>query len=164
MKKISYFIISLIFLMNTIACTGYKPIFSSSNLKIKIVDYSIIGDKRLGNQIYYKLDKFTQLDADGPEVKNISMLINSSKNKTATVKDTAGKILSYKINLLTLITVKDFTTDKVIINESFSYSSSYKVQDQYSETLNLENRVTENLINKTYDDLLIKMTEIYMEK
>ena len=150
--------------MNTIACTGYKPIFSSSNLKIKIVDYSITGDKRLGNQIYSKLHRFTQLDADGPEVKNISILINSSKNKEAMVKDTTGKILTYKINLLTIITVKDFTTDKVIINESFSYFSSYKVQDQYSETLNLENRLTENLINRTYEDLLIKMTEINIEK
>ena len=55
MKKISYLLISLIFLINIGACTGYKPIFSSSNLKFKIADYSISGDKNLGTQIYNKL-------------------------------------------------------------------------------------------------------------
>ena len=55
MKKISYLLISLIFLINIGACTGYKPIFSSSNLEFKITDYSILGDKKLGNKIYSKL-------------------------------------------------------------------------------------------------------------
>ena len=55
MKKISYLLISLIFLINISACTGYKPIFGSSNLEFKIADYSISGDKKLGNKIYVKL-------------------------------------------------------------------------------------------------------------
>ena len=45
MKKIYYFLISLIFLTNISACSGYKPIFGSTNLKFKIVDHEIIGDK-----------------------------------------------------------------------------------------------------------------------
>ena len=45
-----------------------------------------------------------------------------------------------------------------ILSESFSFSSIYKAQDQYSETIKLENKTTENLINKTYQDLLIKLS------
>ena len=45
MKKIFYLLISLILLINISACTGYEPIFSSTNLKFKIADYSISGDK-----------------------------------------------------------------------------------------------------------------------
>ena len=55
MKKTSYLFISFIILINIVACAGYEPIFSSTNLEFKIADYSISGDKKLGNQIYSKL-------------------------------------------------------------------------------------------------------------
>ena len=160
MKKISYLLISLILLLNISACTGYKPIFSSSNIiEFKITDYSITGDKKLGNQIYSKLYNLSQTTRNTSEVKNIHILINVLKEKNATAKNSAGKILAYKINLSTTVTVENFTTGNQILNESFASSSSYKVQDQYSETIKLENRVIENLINKTYQDLLIKLSE-----
>ena len=55
MKKITYFIFSFIILLILInGCTGYKPIFSSTNLQFKIADYSIEGNKVLGKKIYYK--------------------------------------------------------------------------------------------------------------
>ena len=160
MKKISYLLISLILLLNISACTGYKPIFSSSNIiEFKITDYSITGDKKLGNQIYSKLYNLSQITKNTSEVKNIYILINVLKEKNATAKNSAGKILAYKINLSTTVIVENFTTGNQILNESFASSSSYKVQDQYSETIKLENRVIENLINKTYQDLLIKLSE-----
>ena len=160
MKKISYLLISLILLLNISACTGYKPIFSSSNIiEFKITNYSITGDKKLGNQIYSKLYNLSQITKNTSEVKNIYILINVLKEKNATAKNSAGKILAYKINLSTTVIVENFTTGNQILNESFASSSSYKVQDQYSETIKLENRVIENLINKTYQDLLIKLSE-----
>ena len=45
------------------------------------------------------------------------------------------------------------------LNETFVFSSTYTVQDQYSETIKLENKSLENLINETYEDLLIKLIE-----
>ena len=159
MKKISYLLISLILLLNISACTGYKPIFSSSNIEFKITDYSITGDKKLGNQIYSKLYNLSQTTRNTSEVKNIYILIDVLKEKNATAKNSAGKILAYKINLSTIVIVKNFTTGNQILNENFTSSSSYKVQDQYSETIKLENRAIENLINKTYQDLLIKLSE-----
>ena len=159
MKKISYLLISLIFLINISACTGYKPIFSSSNLGFKIADYSITGDKKLGNQIYSKLYSLSQSTKNTSEIKNIYILINVSKDKNATAKDGTGKVLAYKINLSTTVTVRDFITNNEILNESLVFSSSYKVQDQHSETIKLENRSVESLINETYQDLLIKLSE-----
>ena len=159
MKKISCFLISLTLLINIGACTGYEPIFSSSNIEFKITDYSITGDKKLGNQIYSKLYNLSQTTRNTSEVKNIYILINVLKEKNATTKNSAGKILAYKINLSITVTVRDFLTNNHILNENFSYSASYKVQDQYSETIKLENRAIENLINKIYQDLLIKLSE-----
>ena len=159
MKKISYLLISLIFLINISACTGYKPIFGSSNLEFKIVDYSISGDKRLGNQIYSRLYNASKSTENVPGSKNIYILINSSQNKNATAKNSAGKILGYRVSLSTAITVKDLMTGNEILNETFSYSSTYKTQDEFFETKKIENQTIENLINTTYQDLLIKLSE-----
>ena len=159
MKKISYLLISLIFLINISACTGYKPIFGSSNLEFKIVDYSISGDKRLGNQIYSRLYNFSKSTKNVTGAKNIYFLINSSQEKTATSKNSAGKILGYRINLSIAITAKDLMTGNEILNETFFYSSTYKTQDEFFETKKLENQIIENLIDTTYQDLLIKLSE-----
>ena len=158
MKKISYLFLLLFILINTAACNGYKPIFSSSNLKFKIADYSISGDKNLGNQIYSKLYDLSRSTKKTSESKNIYILIDTSKKKNATAKDSAGKILGYKINLSALITIKDVMTGSEILSENFSFSSTYKAQDQYFETVKLETQTTQNLINNIYQDLLIKLS------
>ena len=159
MKKISYLFISIVLLANIGACTGYKPIYSTSNFEFKIANYSIAGDQKLGNKIYSKLYNLSKSTESTPGVKNIYILINVLKDKNATAKDSAGKILAYKINLSTTITVKDFMTGNQILSESFFSSSTYKVQNQYSETIKLENQSIENLVNKTFHDLLIKLSE-----
>ena len=158
MKKILYLLISFIILINIGACAGYEPIYSSSNLEFKIADYSISGDKKLGNQIYSKLYDLSRTTKKTSETKNIYLLINVSKDKNATAKDSTGKILGYRINLSTTITIKDVMTGNEILNENFSLSSTYKAQDQYSETIKLENQTTENLINSIFQDLLIKLS------
>ena len=159
MKKISYLLISLVLLINITACAGYKPIFGTANLKFKISDYSIEGDKKIGNMIYSKLHNLSKLNKDNNEAKNVELIINILKEKNATTKDKAGKILAYKINLTTTIKLKDFYSGNEILNEIFSYSASFNVQDQYSETIKLENKSIENLIDKTYKELLIKLSE-----
>ena len=159
MKKILYLLISFIILINIGACAGYKPIFGSSNLEFKIAEYSISGDKKLGNKIYSKLYDLSRSTKKTSETKNIYLLINVSKDKKATAKNSAGKILGYRISLSTAITVKDLMTGNEILNETFSYSSTYKTQDELFETKKLENQIIENLINTTYQDLLIKLSE-----
>ena len=158
MKKISYLFLFFFILINISACNGYKPIFSSSNLKFKIADYSISGDKSLGTQIYNKLYNLSRSTEINSEVRNIYILINTSKEKKASAKDSAGKILGYKINLSASITIKDVMTGNKIISENFSYASTYKTQDQYFDTVKLENQTTEDLIENLYQDLLIKLS------
>jgi hypothetical protein len=158
MKKIPYLFILFIILINIGACAGYEPIFSSSNIEFKIADYSISGDKKLGNQIYSKLYDLSRSGKKTSEVKNIYILINASQKKKATAKDSTGKILGYRINLFASITIKDVMTGSEILSENFSFSSTYKAQDQYFETVKLEKQTTQNLINNIYQDLLIKLS------
>ncbi len=160
MKKITYLTISFILLIGINACAGYKPIFNTSNLQFKISDYSIKGDKSLGKKIYTKLYNLSQSNKSNTAVKNINISIEASKSKTVKVKDSAGKILEYNIILNTNVEIKDYFTNNQILNHNFNYFSSYKTQDQFFDSLKLENKTIENLLDQTYQDLLIKMTTV----
>ena len=164
MKKILLLITSLFILIHISSCTGYKPIFGSTNFNFEIAKHTIDGEKELGNQIYSKLYGVSNLNKNNTASKSIEISINVSKDKFATIKNNAGKILEYRINISTNIIVNDFLENKEILNQNFDYSSSYKVQDQHFETVNLENKTTEDLIEKTYQDCLVKISEIIEKK
>jgi len=164
MKKISYIIASLIIFININSCVGYKPIFDSTNIQFKIINHSIEGNKKLGNKIYTKLYNLSKSNKNNPEAKDVDIIIKVSKDKSSTAKNDAGKIIEYKINLNSQIIIKDYVTNLENLNQSFNSYASYKVQDEYSETLKLENKTIENLLDKTYQDLLLKMSENIFSK
>ena len=159
MKKIFYLLASFILLINIIACTGYKPIFSSTNIQFEIADYSIEGDKILGNKIYSKLYSVSESKKNNQDVRQINFIINTSKSKNSTAKDSAGKIIEYRIILNTNVKVTDFITNEMILNQTFTSSLSYRAQDQYADTIKLEAKSTEDLINNTYNKLLNKLSQ-----
>ena len=159
MKKISYLIFIIVFLIFISGCSGYKPIFASKNLQFKISEYSIEGNKILGNKIYSKLYRLSKTQKNDQNARSLGFLIKVSKDKNATSKNSAGKILEYKITLNTEVEIKDFATDNEILNKTFISSLTYKVQSLYSDTVNLEKKTIENLINKTYQKLLIKLSQ-----
>jgi len=159
MKKTIYFIFSFILLILINECTGYKPIFGSSNLQFKIADYTIEGNKVLGKKIYAKLYSISQSSENDQNARSVDFFINVSKDKNASVKNSAGIILEYKITLNSEIKVKDFITDDQILNQTFTFSLTYDVQNQQSDTVKLENRSIEAMIDKTYQELLIKLSQ-----
>ena len=163
MKRITGLIISIIFLTFINACAGYKPLYTT-NFQFKIADYSIQKNKKLGRQIYSKLYNLSKSNEDNAEIQNITVLIDLAKDKSPTSKDSKGKILEYRITLNSNIIIKDYFSGDEILNQYFSYSSSYKVQDRYSETIKLENQSITNLIDKTFQNLLIKMSENILAK
>ena len=163
MKKITYLIISLIFLNFLNACAGYKPIYTT-DLEFEIADYYLKTNKKLGRQIYSKLYNLSKSNKNNANARSIAVSIDITKDKNATVKDGAGKVLEYRIILINNIIIKDHLTDDDILNQTFSYSSTYKVQDQHSDTIKFENKSIEDLINKTYQNLLIKMSKSILTK
>ena len=164
MKKTTFLIISLFLLIYINACAGYKPIFSSSNFEFKIADYSINGNKKVGNKIYSKLHNISKLNKNNPDTQSVRVSIHTSMDKLATVKNSSGKILEYKINLNSNIIIYNFLTDDEILNHNSNYYSSYKVQDQHSESLKLENQIIENLVDTTYQNVLVKISENFTTK
>ena len=159
MKKIAHPIFSFIILIFINGCIGYEPIFSSTNVQFEIADYSIEGNKILGKKLYSKLHSASKYKSNEQNSRNIDLVIKVSKAKNATTKDSAGKILEYKITLNTDVKVTDFITNDVILNQAFISSLTYKVQNKYSDTVNLENTSVENLLDKTYQELLTRLTQ-----
>ena len=164
MKKVIYPIFSFILLLFINGCAGYEPIFGSTNLQFEIVDYSIEGNKILGNKIYSKLYSLSKSKKDDQNLRRVDLVIKVSKDKNVTTKDSAGKILQYKITLNTDIKVTDFITKDKILNQIFISSLIYKVQNKYSDTVDLENQIIENLLSKTYQELVIKLTQNIITK
>jgi len=159
MKKVIYPIFSFILLLFINGCAGYEPIFGSTNLQFEIADYSIEGNKILGNKIYSKLYSLSKSKKDDQNLRRVDLVIKVSKDKNATAKNSAGKILEYKITLNTDVEVTDFITKDKILNQIFVSSLTYKVQDKYSDTVDLENRSIEDLLNKTYQELVTRLAQ-----
>ena len=159
MKKALTIIISFALLMCIGACSGYEPIFSSTNFGLKIADHSIKGDKKLGNKIYANLYNLTKSNKNNQDIKTISLFIKASKSKEATSKDSAGETLEYRITLTTEVRVSDYLTNDKILNQTFSSSINYKLQNQYSDSIKLENKSMDDLIQKTYQELLMRLSD-----
>ena len=160
MKKIAYLTLLIILSISIKSCSGYKPIFSTSNLNFNIQSYSIEGNRRLGNNIYSKLHNLSKAQKNKENLRNIDLYINVLDSKEGTSKDTAGKILEYKISIRVEIKINDSTNSKKILNEVFTSSTSYKTQSEYSQTLKLEEKSLDNLLNSTYQKVLIKLSNV----
>ena len=154
MKKNYSLILSLFLIIFVNGCAGYKPLFNSSSLMINIKKHTIEGDQDLGKRIYLKLENLLK-SKNKKDKKNINLFLDISKNKQPTIKDKSGKITEYKITLNTIIIVKKYETEKLILNKNISNSINYRVQDQYSKSMIKENKAIEDLINQTYQEVLV---------
>ena len=159
MKKILYsiFILTSFVLINQ--CAGYKPIFATTDTQFKIVDKEIVGNTSLGNRLYSKIHALSKSKNNEQNIKNITLILDVGKTKSPTSKDSSGKVLEYKINLNAIVEAKDYLTNKSILKQNFNSSLNYKVQSKYSDTLTLEGKTIDDLIDKTYQDILFNLSK-----
>ena len=118
----------------------------------------------MGNRIYSKLYNLSKSNKNNENAKNIYIKIKVSKEKKATAKDSTGKILEYKINLNTKIVANNYLPNDELLHHNFASSLSYKVQEQFSETLKSENKSIDDLINKTSEEILFSLTKNIADK
>ena len=159
MNKKTYLSLSLIFLIFLYGCAGYEPIFNPASINFEIKNYTIEGEKSVGKNIYSKLNILSKTNQSDKNKKNINLLIDASKNKSTFSKNSAGKILSYKITINIKINITDSLTNKNLLNKTFVNSLSYKIQEQFSDTVELENKTIDTLTEQTYENLLISLSE-----
>ena len=159
MKKINYLVTFLTLLIIINGCSGYKPIFNSGNVNFQISESLIEGEEFLGKLILSKLQNLSDQSKKKQNRKNINLYINVETNKNVAARDSAGKIKGYKITLSANVKINDYLTNKEILNNTFSSSISYIKQKSYSDTVDVEKKVINDLINNAYQKLLIQLTQ-----
>ena len=159
MKKIISISILSILLTLTNNCSGYKPIFASKNMNFKISEHITEGDKRIGNEIYSKLYRASSSKTNNKNIQDLNIYIKSEKEKMATAKDTTGKTLEYKMSLNINIKITKNTDKDVVLDKIYNSSLRYKIQEQYSDTIKLENKSVKDIIDQIYQNILIDLSK-----
>ena len=159
MKKTFNLILLILFVIPLYNCSGYKPIFKSSNFDFIIADHNLEGEVEFGEVILARLQKASDARENSSKVKRISLSIKVNKDKIGTIKDSKGKTQEYKIFLETIIKVHDTSENELILDDNFSYSQSYKIQDSFADMTRQENKIIDDLLNKTFQELLIRLSE-----
>ena len=159
MRRIIFTFSFLIISFYLVGCAGYKPIFASAKVEFDIGMHKIEGDKLLGNKIFSNVKNLSKKKSGEANSKSLDFLISVSNEKKPTSKNSSGKILEYKITINTKIIVTESLTKVKILEENYNQSVAYKVQEQYSDTVKLEKRSIDGLLNKVYQNLLIKLSE-----
>jgi len=83
-------------------------------LQFKIADYSIEDNRILGYKIYSKLYSLSKSKKDDQNLRRVDLVIKVSKDKNVTTKDSAGKILQYKIQIN--IYLEELESKKILLN------------------------------------------------
>ena len=151
MQKLKNFFIMTICIWLVYSC-GYTPIFSSKNIKFKIVEIQKRGDANIA-ELFAESIKKNQNNLDGLE--KISLIIDASKNKTTLVKDKSGKILSYKLEIIIKANAKRISSNEIIVSKELSATSNFDNKDRIYDVSNLESKITKDLIKKLSRDLIL---------
>jgi len=121
---------------------NYKPLFNKDNLKelnFKIIEIS--GDKRITQIVVNKLN------ITRGKTGSLALFIHGKKNTSVSNKSTTGKALEYSVTLSYRVEVKNNLTGKIIYSKNISNTENYKASNMYSDTINDEKKIIENISN-----------------
>ena len=137
--------ISLILLTNC----GFEIIDKRELLNFNIKEISISGDKRINFELKNKLSSYNDTNSN----KIIKIELDTKNTKSIKEKNVNNEITKYQIKVV--VNVKLIRTDN-LNNLEFSVEreGNYVVADKFSQTLNNEKRLIDNLIDKISEDII----------
>jgi len=147
-------LIKILILLFLLSGCGYTPIFSKKNSNFSIYELSASGNNKLNKIINSKLNNYKDLDSP----KKFSLIIETYLNKRISSKDSKGNPKSYRINLVSDISIKD--SNGIVKNKSFSKSIDYKNRSNKSDLKKYENEISKNLAEKISAEIIIYLESI----
>ena len=147
-------LIKILILLFFLSGCGYTPIFSKKNSNFSIYELSASGNNKLNKIINSKLNNYKDLDSP----KKFSLIIETYLNKKISSKDSKGNPKSYRINLVSDISIKD--SNGIVKNKSFSKSIDYKNRSNKSDLKKYENEISKNLAEKISGEIIIYLQSI----
>ena len=148
MKKI----ILYFYLCFIIGCSGYQPLLSTNNLKFYVNDVENIGNNKITKNL---IKKIKHLRLKNEKKREFNLKINSKKKLIIASKDAKGDPLIYKMIITTNLDVyeNDEKIGKIYLKEDFSFTHNSDNFNLSQYKMNIE----ENLINKTSEELVLKL-------
>ncbi len=147
-------LIKLLILLFFISGCGYSPIFSKKNTNFSIYEISASGNNKLNKIINNRLNNYKGSDGK----RKFSLTLETHLNKEIALRDSKGNPKTYRINLISNISIKDF--DGNVKNKSFSKSVDYNNKSNKSNLKKYENEISKNLAEKIADELIIYLGSI----
>ena len=147
-------LIKLLILLFFISGCGYSPIFSKKNTSFSIYELSASGNSKLNKIINNRLNDYKGSDGK----RKFSLTLETHLNKEIALRDSKGNPKTYRINLLSNISIKDF--DGNVKNKSFSKSVDYNNRSNKSNLKKYENKTSKNLAEKMAGEIIIYLGSI----
>ena len=149
MKKI-IFISLIIFLSN---CAGYKPIFTSDQTNFYIEKIEISDDSKHVRKLIKSLKPYS---VDNGK-QSITLKLDLDKQENIIMKDAKGDPASYEIKIeLNVDVIMMDGTNKLNFKENFTFNN----QSNKFELNQYKKNTETNLINKIFENLILKLRAI----
>ena len=149
-----YFILLLSFFSNC----GYQSLLNENSKKFGIKSFNIEGNKRLGQILK------NNLAGSKDKSNNLILDINARKNRSIAHKDSTGKIIEYNLKISFDLNATETVSRKKILSKTFTLDGNYKVSDLYTDTINQEKKIINQLIKSIASQILTDLNLIYGEK
>ena len=149
-----YFILFLSFLSSC----GYQSLLNENSKKFGIKSFNIEGNKRLAQILK------NNLVSSRNESNNLILDINARKNRSIVHKDSTGKITEYNLKISFDLTATESISRKKVLSKTFALDGNYKASDLYTDSLNHEKKIANELIESIATQILIDLSLAYGEK
>lgn len=144
-------IIYSIFFLILSGC-GFKIINQSENQKYKINEIEFTGEKRIN---YFIKNKLLRKSNNENLNNEITLLVNTTKNKIVKEKNIKNEITKYEIIITSNTTVK--TTEDNTYKFSVSSNGDYSVSEQNSATISNEKKLIKILSQDLADKIITEI-------
>tara|TARA_B100000767_G_scaffold150764_1_gene141954 strand:- start:4132 stop:4605 length:474 start_codon:yes stop_codon:yes gene_type:complete len=157
MKKHVFTNLFLFFLLTT-GC-GFKVVDHSKLRNFDIAEIITSGD----NRINYKIKNKLIFNSKSNEKNLITVYLDTNKEKSVKEKNIKNEITKYQISITIKVKYKKINEDNFSSFEILK-SANYSVSKQYSQTLNNEKKLidqlTNDLANKILEELIFSLNAI----
>ena len=144
----SFFLLFLSFLSSC----GYQSLLNENSKKFGIKSFNMEGNKRLAQILK------NNLVSSRNKSNNLILDINARKNRSIVHKDSTGKIIEYNLKISFDLTATESISRKKVLSKTFTLSGNYKASDLYSDTLNREKKMINELIETIASQILTDLS------
>ena len=132
-------------------CAGYEPIFSSKDVNFYIGEITIKEDNKLIRNIVKNLKPYTIQN----DKRRINLELNLDIKEAITLKDSKGNTVSEEMGIA--LEVKTILENNDQIKFNFSEKFTFNNQSNKFELNQYKKRMQINLVEKIYQDLIIRL-------